>query len=92
MSAQFHPYPGFSGRLALIHLEFPAIVGSSPCSDTVGSAGDFSGTRRKRKPEVLFTSRSPVGGRPKKARSELLPAPQRWTRGLFAIARSENPG
>ena len=30
------------------------VVGSSSCSDTVGSAGDFSGTRR-------FTSRSPVG-------------------------------
>ena len=29
---------------------------------------------------------------PEKARSELLPAPQRRTRGLFAIALSENPG
>ena len=101
----------------MIPFESPAIVGVSSRSDTVGSAGDFSGTRRKRhgcrpnrtpasasgldaglpfarrqrrraesreeffgpdgtgdapvhlagpmrkrKPEVLFTSRSPVGG------------------------------
>ena len=37
-SLEGHPYLGFSGRLALIHLEFPVIVGVSSCS----------GTRRKR--------------------------------------------
>ena len=52
----------------------------------------LAGPMRKRKPEVLFTSRSPVGGVPEKARSELLPAPQRWIRSLSAIAQPENPG
>ena len=40
---EMHPYPGFSERLALIPFESPAIVGTSPCSDAVGSAGDFRG-------------------------------------------------
>ena len=33
-----HPYPGFSGRLALTHFESTAIVGSSPCSDAAAAS------------------------------------------------------
>ena len=51
MPAREHPYPGFSGRLALIPFESPAIVGSSPCSDAVRSArglfGDAPEARRR---------------------------------------------
>ena len=52
----------------------------------------LAGPMRKRKPVTPFTSLSPVGGTPEKARSELLPAPQRRTRDLFAIAQPENLG
>ena len=45
----------------MIPFESPAIVGSSPCSDSVGSAGDFSGTRRKR--HGCRPNRTPAAGR-----------------------------
>lgn len=52
----------------------------------------LAGLMRKRRPAAPFTLLSPVGGVPEKARSELLPAPQRRTTGLPASAQPENPG
>ena len=56
-TSPFTPLSGSSGRLALIPFESPAIVGSSSCPDAAGSAGDFSGTRRKRHGTAAVASR-----------------------------------
>ena len=45
------------------------------------------GLMRKRRPAAPFTSQQPCRGSPEKARSELLPAPKRWTVGLSSVIR-----
>ena len=59
----------------MIPFESPAIVGSSSCPDDVGSAGDFSGHAGS------------ATGVARKARSELLPAPQQRPKYLPVIAQ-----
>ena len=80
-----HPYLGFSGRLALIPFESPGIVGSSPCSGTVGSAGDFSGTRRKR--HGCRPNRTPAAGRRDRRQSIGPPQPFPETCAASGIRR-----
>ena len=61
--------------------------------DMAGDAPvDLAGPMRKRRPDGLFTSQKSCRVTPEKARSELLPAPQRRIRSPSAIAQSENPG
>ena len=55
-------------------------------------AGSPRGADAEAKANDSITSRKPRRRMPEKARSELLPAPQRRTRSLSAIALSENPG
>ena len=57
----------------MIPFESPAIVGVSSRSDTVGSAGDFSGTRRKR--HGCRPNRTPVAGRRDRRQSTGPPQP-----------------
>ena len=79
-------YLGFSERLALIPFDSPAVVGSSSCSDTVGSARGFSGTRRKRR--GCRPNRTPAAGRRDRRQSigppQPFPSPRR--------ARQAKPG
>ena len=55
-------------------------------------AGSPRGADAEAKARGLIHLAESCRGTPEKARSELLPAPQRWIRSLSAIARSENPG
>ena len=80
MGSSRYTYFGFSGRLALIPFDPPVIVGSSPCPNAVGSARDFSGTRRKarlvsRRPQGAFVA---GGARRRRLSWSRPPTAQRW--------------
>ena len=85
-------YLGFSERLALIPFDSPAVVGSSSCSATVGSARGFSGTRRKR--HGCRPNRTPGCGLPSCATPASLPQRAHGTqslRGRNAAASDKEP-
>ena len=74
----------------MIPLEAPVIVGASPCSDTVGSAGGFFGTRRKH--HGCRPNRTPAAGRRDRRQSIGPPQPFPSPRRARQAKPSASPG